>query len=121
MVTVPLNEAEAREFIAAVLVSKSDEPSKRLENLRQDVFTIYRDTGIGTRLPNCRNTLFGVVQAFMEWADIKRTVRKSDKRDAVSAALDARLISDSAKKKQKAWALALALSKKGKLSGALSK
>jgi phage/plasmid-like protein (TIGR03299 family) len=121
MVSVTLNEKEAREFIEAVLPHTSDEPSQRLINIRQDVFTIFRDTGIGTRLPKCRGTLFGVVQAFTEWADIKRTVRKSDKRDVASASLDAKLVSDSAKKKQKAWAMALYLSKKGKLSGALSK
>ena len=47
-------------------------------------------------------------------------LRQSSRRDEVAAGLDARLVSDSAKKKQKAWAMALYLSKKSnKLSGSL--
>jgi len=121
MVSINLTEAEAKEFIESVLPATKDEPSTRLENIRSEILTIYRDTGIGTRLPKCQGTLFGVVQAFVEWADIKRTIRKSSKRDEESAALDAKLVSDSAKKKQKAWAMALYLSKKKKLSGSLSR
>lgn len=121
MVGVNLSEDEAKQFIAAVLPSAKAEASTKLENIREDIFLIYRDTGIGTRLPKCRGTLFGVVQAFVEWADIKRTVRKSSKRDEESASLDAKLVSDSAKKKQKAWGLALTLAKNKKMSGILGK
>jgi phage/plasmid-like protein (TIGR03299 family) len=126
MVSVNMTEAEAKDFIEAVLPTSTSggakrEASARLENIRTDVLVIYRDTGIGTRLPKCRNTLFGLVQAFTEWADITRTVRKSTRRDAASAGLDARLVSDSAKKKQKAWALALYLAKNTKMAGALSR
>ncbi len=123
MLAYPLSEKDAKDFINNVLPTTTigAEPSTRLENIRSEIFTIYRDTGIGTRLPNCRNTLFGVVQAFVEWADIKRTVRKSTRRDEISAMLDARLVSDSAKKKQKAWAMALYLSKQNQLSGSLNR
>jgi hypothetical protein len=64
--------------------------------------------------------VFGLVQAFAEWADHDRPVRKSDRRDRVSAQLDARLISDSAKKKARAWATALWFMKGKKLSGGVS-
>lgn len=114
-----LTEQEARMFIDAVLPPSGKEASTRLENIREDVFLIWRDTGIGTRLPYTKGTLFGLVQAFSEWADIKRTVRESKKRDEVAAALDAKLISDSARKKQRAFGLALYLAKNKKLSGAL--
>jgi hypothetical protein len=121
MISIPLTDRQSREFIESVLPHDDKKgPSKRLENIRDDIYQIYQNTGIGTRLPKCRNTLFGVVQAFTEWADIKRTVRESSKRDEISARLDARLVSDSAKKKQKAYAMALWLSKQKSMSGALS-
>lgn len=120
MVTVKLTESQAKEFIENVLPTTAKETSTRLENIRSEILTIYRDTGIGTRLPKCRGTLFGLVQAFNEWADIKRTVRKSKKRDEVSARLDAMLVSDSAKKKSKAWAMALYLANHKGMSGALT-
>jgi hypothetical protein len=111
MIAVTVTTAQAREFVESVLPASgdSDDPSTRMGNIHDDILNIYSNTGIGTRLPKCRGTLFGLVQAFTEWADIKRTVRSSSKRDEISAGLDARLVSDSAKKKSKAWAMALYL------------
>ena len=107
MVAYPLSREQALEFINLVLpTGDNSEASTKLENIRQHVYTIYTETGIGTRLPQCQGTVFGLVQAFCEWADIYKTVRKSKNRDDKAARLDARLISDGAKRKQKAWAFA---------------
>ena len=122
MLAISLNQQQATEFVEAVMPATSDEPSTRLENQRAEVMEIYHKTGIGTRMPQCRGTLFGLVQAFAEWADIHRTVRKSKKRDDIAAALDTRLVADSAKKKAKAFAVAVALTKLGnKTQGVFTK
>lgn len=126
MMGIHMTPDQAREFVAAVLPAegeanekyltrpvKNEDVSKRLENIRADILDVYWNKGIGTRMPQCRGTLFGLVEAFAEWADIDRTVRKSKVRDDVAAALDTRLVSDSAKKKAKAWGMALALIKIG--------
>jgi phage/plasmid-like protein (TIGR03299 family) len=118
MVSVPMSERDAQAFIEQVIPSASD--STRIQNIRESIYLLYTTYGTGTRLPKCRGTLFGLVQAFAEWADLKRTVRKSNRRDDVAAALDAKLFADSAKKKQKAWAMALYLADQKKMSGALS-
>jgi phage/plasmid-like protein (TIGR03299 family) len=117
MLSVPITDTEAREFIEMVLPTpKGEGAGTRLENTRMDVYTIYKHTGIGTRLPQCRGTLFGVVQAFIEWADLHKEPRTSNKRSARDAAINSRLIADNAKKKQKAWATGLYLAKKSKIS-----
>ena len=120
MIGTPISEKEAKEFIEAILPHTGEEAGPKLENIRSEILTIFRDTGIGCRLPACRGTVFGVVQAFSEYADIKQTVRKSDKRDRVSATLDARLMGDAAKKKAKAWAFALHMTKQTHMRGANS-
>ena len=120
MMGMRLTEREAKDFIETILPHTGDEPGSKLENIRSEVLTIFRDTGIGCRLPACRGTVFGIVQAFSEYADIKQTVRVSKKRDRASATLDARLMGDAAKKKAKAWAFALYLMKKTEWSGANS-
>ena len=117
MVGMPLTEREAKDFIEAILPHTGDEAGPKLENIRSEVLTIFRDTGIGCRLPACRGTVFGIVQAFNEYADIKQTVRVSKKRDRASATLDARLMGDAAKKKSKAWAFGLSMTKKTHLRG----
>ena len=120
MIAMPLNEREAKDFIEAILPHTGDEASPKLENIRSEILTIFRDTGIGCRLPACRGTVFGILQAFSEYADIKQTVRKSDKRDRASATLDARLIGDAAKKKAKAYGFALWMTKQTHMKGANS-
>lgn len=121
MVSVHLSEDKAKEFIESVLPHTGNEASTKLENIRSEILTIYRDTGIATRLPKCRGTLFGLVQAFAEYADIKQTVRESTKRDKVSAALDARLMGAAAAKKQTAWGLALYMANDKRMKGALKR
>ena len=109
MIATPVTEDEARQFIVGVLAAKKD--STRAQHTADDIYQLFKNTGIGTRIPACRGTLFGLVQSFSEWADLHRTVRQSKNKNAVAAALDAKLISDSAKKKQKSWGMALHLSK----------
>ncbi len=118
MIAMPITEREAKDFIELILPHLGDEAGPKLEKMRSEVLIIFRSTGIGCRLPACRGTLFGLVQAFSEFADIKQCVRVSKKRDRVSAGLNARLIGEAAKKKQKAFAFALYMMKNNRLSGA---
>jgi len=113
MVLVKIDDKEARDLVTAVL---GDSDSTRMENIKEDILTVFKH-GTACQLPKCKGTLFGLVQAFAEWADHGRTVRKSSKRDEVSAGINARLIADSAAKKQRAWATALWFMKGGKLAG----
>jgi phage/plasmid-like protein (TIGR03299 family) len=115
LVTVPISDAQAMEFIAAIV---GDGDSTRTVNVREDIFTVYKTTGIGTRLPQCKGTVFGLVQGIAEWADHHKKVRKSKLLDDKSAAISSHLIADAAKKKQKAWALGLYLAKNKSLRGA---
>ena len=109
MIATPVTESEAREFITAVLASKKD--STRSQHIADDIYQLFRNTGVGTRVPACRGTLFGLVQSFSEWGDLHRTIRAAKNKNSVAAALDAKLIADTAKKKQKSWGMALHLSK----------
>jgi phage/plasmid-like protein (TIGR03299 family) len=116
MIAHPLSDVEARRFIEQLTPSKSG--GTRIDNIREDIYTLYKHTGRARVLPQCRGTLFGLVQGVAEWADLHRTIRKSSKRDVAAATLDARLVNDAAKKKQKAWAMSLWLMNNSKLSGA---
>jgi phage/plasmid-like protein (TIGR03299 family) len=109
MIATPVTDSEARDFIEAVLSAKKD--STRAQHIADDVYQLFRNTGLGTRVPACRGTLFGLVQSFCEWGDLHRTIRSAKNKNEVAAALDAKLIADTAKKKQKAWGMALHLSK----------
>jgi phage/plasmid-like protein (TIGR03299 family) len=109
MIATPVTDNEARDFIEAVLATKKD--STRAQHIADDIYQLFRNTGVGTMVPACRGTLFGLVQSFCEWGDLHRTVRSAKNKNSVAAALDAKLISDTAKKKQKAWGMALHLSK----------
>lgn len=117
MIGEPLTEKQAKDFIEAIIPHTGDEPGPKLERIRSEILTIFRDTGVGCRLPACRGTVFGMVQAFSEYADIKQTVRVSKKRDRTSAALDARLMGDAAKKKAAAWAFAQWILRQDQWSG----
>jgi hypothetical protein len=113
MITVAVTDDEAKAFITNVL-GESD--STRMENIKGDIYATFK-TGTACVMPRCKGTVFGLVQAFAEWADHGRTVRQSKRRtDDKAAKIDARLISDSAKKKQRAWATALWFLKTKKLA-----
>lgn len=115
MVSFPISHTEGRAFIDAVISTTIDEPSTKIENLREQVFDIWTTTGVGTRLPQCCNTVFGVVQAFAEYCDKFKTVRKSKIRNEVAAGIEARLCSAGAKQKQRAYAFGLFLANNKKL------
>lgn len=118
MVAYPIKEKDARSFIELVMPdSGPGGPSDKMLAIREHIYTIFTQTGIGTRLPYCQNTVFGLVQAFAEWADIHKTVRTSKRWDDRTAQLDAKLISDGAKKKQRAYAMGLFLVNNNKLKG----
>lgn len=105
MIAVNITDPDARAFIEQITPSKAD--SKRIENIREAIFTLFKLTGQTRHLIQCKGTLFGLVQAVGEWSDLHRTTRKTNKRSQDAALLDARLVSDSAKRKQKTWAMAL--------------
>ena len=111
MMAVNLTDQEAKSMIDTVLGGDLNTDSQRLVNIKMEIYTLWKHTGIGTRVGRCKGTVFGMVEAFAEWADRHRTIRKSNKRNVEAAALDAKLVSDSAKKKQKAFAVGLYLSK----------
>lgn len=108
MIAVKVDDKEARAFIEQVLPTENKRkgPSKRLENQREDVFQVYKNTGIGRRSVQCKNTLFGVFMAFVEWADHHKTIRTSKKRNEAACNFDAKFIGDGAKKKMLAYGVA---------------
>jgi phage/plasmid-like protein (TIGR03299 family) len=115
MSQMTLTEDEARSFIKAV-VGKSD--TVRTQNIRAKVYDIFTKTGVGRVVPACNGTLFGLVQAFCEYADHHSTVRKSKYLDEAGAQLDSKTLGHAAKQKAKGWALALTLVKnKEKFTG----
>jgi len=120
MMSVSLSDQEAKGMIDTVLGGDLNTDSARLVNIKMEIYTLWKHTGIGTRVGRCKGTIFGMVEAFAEWADRHRTVRKSSKRDIEAASLDAKLVSDSAKKKQKAFAVGLYLSKQAQAMGSLN-
>jgi phage/plasmid-like protein (TIGR03299 family) len=107
---VAITDDQARKFIEDVIPAGAKE-STRLDNIHAELFEIYKFKGIATKLPQTKGTLFGIVMAVCEWSDGFRTVRASSKRDPVSAALESKLTMDGARKKSKAWGLALYLAK----------
>jgi phage/plasmid-like protein (TIGR03299 family) len=118
MMGTSITDQDTRDFIELVLPDKKGVSPTRTENMREHIYDIVKTTGIGTKLPKCRGTVFGVVMGFAEWADLHRTVRKSKKRDEKATKLDRDLISEGAKKKAKAWALAMYLATNKSLQGA---
>jgi phage/plasmid-like protein (TIGR03299 family) len=114
-----MTDANARAFIEQVLPSKTKEVSTKLENLREDIYQVYKNTGIGRHNIKCRGTLFGLVQAVSEWADHHATVRASSKRNSAATDFDFKLLNTGAKKKAQAWSAGLTLMKL-RLKGAVS-
>ena len=106
MQSVKLTDAEARSFIAEVLPSPKKEISTRLENLRADVYGIYKHTGIARTIPVCNGTLFGIVQAVAEFTDHHAVVRSSDLQDEDACNFDAKFLKSGAKKKAMALGVA---------------
>jgi hypothetical protein len=117
MMSVSVSDAQVREFLEMVLPDTKGANPARSENMRAEVYDVIKTTGIGTKLPKCRGTVFGIVIGFAEWAE-NRTVRKSKKRDEKSTKLDRDLISEGAKKKARAWSMALYLANNKSLQGA---
>lgn len=118
LMAVHLNQDEARGFIASLIEGKADEKGEvgvRCQKLRDEIYERWVQ-GVASKLPACRGTLFGMVMAVGEWADFHKTVKKSKRFNDNAAELNARLIGDAAKKKAKAWSLALALRKRVKVS-----
>jgi hypothetical protein len=112
MMAIHLNADQAREFVESMFPCEEEKVPTRTQNMREEVLRLFYETGIGTRMPQCKNTLFGLVEAFSEWADTRK-VRKSELRDEIAAGIDSRLVADGAKKKAKAWGMALRLIKIG--------
>jgi len=110
MQSVSITDEQAKKFIEDIMPAGAKE-STRLDNIHAELFEIYKYKGTSTKLPMCKGTLFGIVMAVAEWSDGFRTVRASSKRDPVSAALESKLTMDGARKKAKAWGLALYLAK----------
>lgn len=116
MIATPLSDPDARAFIEQITPSKAE--SKRVQNIRDEIYTLFKLTGQARHVAQCKGTLFGLVQAVGEWADYHRTQRKSKNKDEVAATLDARIVNDAAKKKQKSWSMALWMMNNKKLAGA---
>lgn len=116
MIVTRINDPDAKAFIEQITPSASE--STRIANIREEIFTLFKLTGMTRTLVQCQGTLFGLVMAVAEWADFHRTTRKTSKRSQDAAVLDARLVNDAAKKKQKAWALSLYMVNNKKLRGA---
>lgn len=120
MMSVNLSDTEAKSMIDTVLGGDLNSDSARLVNIKMEIYTLWKHTGIGTRVGRCKGTIFGMVEAMAEWADRHRTIRKSNKRSVEAASLDARLVSDSAKKKMRAFSVGLYLSKQAANLGSLN-
>lgn len=104
MQTVTLTDAEARSFIEEILPAGKKDASTRLENLREDIYQVYKNTGLLHANPVCRGTMFGLVQAVAEFVDHRSTVRASAKRNEETCAFDAHFLNAGAKKKASAFA-----------------
>lgn len=106
-----MTDAHTRAFLEQVLPSATKEVSTRLENLREEIYQVYKNKGIGRHNVKCRGTLFGLVQAVSEWADHYATIRSSSKRNSAASAFDSKLLKSGAAKKAKAWSAGLTLLK----------
>lgn len=110
LVTINITDTDAKSLITSVL---GEADSTRMENIQAEIYSTFKH-GTACQLPRCKGTVFGLVQAFAEWADHGRTLRAS-KKGEVGASLNAKLVADSAAKKQKAWATALWFAKTKKV------
>lgn len=108
LVQIKLNKQEATDFAKIVVGGKDG--STRGDNIVEEILKRW-EHGAGLGGPACKGTLFGLVMAVCEWADHCKVVRKSKRMDDASAEVHAKLIGDAAKKKMKAYGMALTLKK----------
>jgi len=118
MSQVKLTEEEARSFIKGVI---GDGDHVRTQNVLAKIYDLYAHVGVGRVVPACRGTLFGLVQAFCEFADHHAIVRKSKYLDEAGAQLDSKTLGAAAKQKAKGWSMALTLLRKKKQLTGLKK
>lgn len=105
MVLVEVSDDEARDYIKSVV---GDSNTAKMENIRNKI----KDLWDLNKTPGCRRTLFGLVVAVTEWADRYKVVRASKYYDEDTAELLAKVSGDGARKKAKAWSMALTLKRK---------
>lgn len=121
MVGIHLTTQEQKDFICAVLPHKGQgAPSARLESMRDEILHLAK-TDPSSIMPQCRGTLFGLVNAFTVQADRYQTVVKSRRYSPEDCWIDSRITEASAKRKAVAYATAIALTRNESLKGALSK
>jgi hypothetical protein len=106
MIRVVLTDVQARGFIERIV---GDSDSSQAQNTRAKIFDLWSSVGIGRNIPACQRTLFGLVQAFCEYADHHSVVRKSKYLNEAGATLDSRALGHAAKQKAAGWAFALKL------------
>ncbi len=96
--SINVNDDQARDYFKIVYPGDST----RSENVRDSVFDIYKNTGVGHELPSCKDTLFGCMAAVSENADFNQTVKVSGIKDQVAARLHSRISGSAAETKAKA-------------------
>ena len=102
-----LDDRQTRDYFL-MLVPKTGGPNKaRSENIRDKLYDIFKMNPMLRSLPSCRGTLFGAFQAAMIYADLYKTVRKSNIRSELDAKLESRLNGDGARFKAEAYATSL--------------
>lgn len=111
LMTINLNDEEGRSFITSVV---GDSESTQAKNIKEKVFDLWK-VGVSSRIDVCRGTLFGLVMSFAEWSDFHKTMRKSKRFNNNAAEFNVRVVGDAAKKKAKAWSMALTLRKRVKV------
>jgi phage/plasmid-like protein (TIGR03299 family) len=103
LMAVRVTQDDARSFISLVV---GDKDNPRAQHIRDRVFDQW---AFHSMAPACKGTLFGLVMAFGYWADFDKTVRQPKRITRTAAEFNVRLLGDSAKKKAKAWAMAISL------------
>lgn len=106
---VNLSDQQTRDYFE-MLVSGD---STRAENIREELETTFKTSPI-CQFPATKGTLLGAYLAVVEYADHKKTVRKSKIRDEVTAKFHSRLEGDAARQKAESYGFALTLYKKMK-------
>lgn len=106
---IQMKDEQAEKFIKSIV---GDGDSTRTQNVRNAVFDLWKHSGVGRAVPACRGTLFGLVQAFVEYSDHHATVRESKYTDADTANFNSKMFGANAKRKANVWAKALNMAKK---------
>lgn len=122
MIGVTMSDQDARDFFTGAITNPSGKDTTAIENIRAEVYSLWKG-GPGSSNVKTNATLFGCVQAVIEYVDHRQTVRKSGKTREDAAAFDARMIKAGAKRKEKAWMMAKTLlnGKFSSLSGVTEK